>query len=72
MINVSGHDDTAYLDTAARTSIAGRNLFESLKNKGLKFKKAVTEITLADGIATKKVVYTTIANINIANRFKLC
>ena len=28
MINVSGHDDTACLDTAARTSIAGRNLFE--------------------------------------------
>ena len=67
-ICVSGFDDSAYLDTAARTSIAGRKLFESMKRKGHKFTKAVAEITLADGVPNKKVVYTTITNIKVGGR----
>lgn len=69
-VNINAIKDSAYIDTAARTSVAGRSLFEQLKNKGSKFTKVIAEITLADGEPSKKVVYATITNIIIGKRYK--
>ncbi|XP_059223466.1 uncharacterized protein LOC131997116 [Stomoxys calcitrans] len=69
-ININGLNGEAYIDTAARTSVAGQVLFEKLKQKGLPFKKVCAEIILADGIARTKTVYSTTANIIIGKRFK--
>ena len=69
-INISGLKGTAYFDTAARTSVAGYTLFQKLKEKKAEFQKVVAEIVLADGVAKKEVVYSTIADIIIGGRFK--
>ncbi|KAI8116924.1 Retrovirus-related Pol polyprotein from transposon 17.6 [Lucilia cuprina] len=59
-INVSGLKGEAYLDTAARTSIAGYFLYKQLVEKKVKFQSVFAEITLADGISRKENVYSTI------------
>ncbi|KNC26066.1 hypothetical protein FF38_14143 [Lucilia cuprina] len=69
-INVSGLKGEAYLDTAARTSIAGYFLYKQLVEKKVKFQSVFAEITLADGISRKENVYSTIVDIIIGNRLK--
>lgn len=69
-INVNGSDQEAYLDTAARTSIAGYELFMLLKKKEVPFQEVFAEVTLADGSSRKEMVLSTIACILIGKRFK--
>ncbi|XP_065356155.1 uncharacterized protein LOC135950547 [Calliphora vicina] len=69
-INVNGLKGEAYLDTAARTSIAGHFLYKKLLEKKVKFQSVFAEITLADGISRKQNVYSTIVDIMIGNRLK--
>lgn len=69
-INVNGLKGEAYLDTAARTSIAGYYLYKKLKEKEVNFQNVHAEITLADGMVKKEVVCSTIVDIIIANRLK--
>lgn len=69
-INVNGLNGEAYLDTAARTSVAGYYLFQKLVEKEVKFQKVFAEITLADGAARKEVVCSTIVDIIIGKRLK--
>lgn len=69
-INVNGADQEAYLDTAARTSIAGYELYMILKKKEVPFQEVFAEVTLADGSSRKEMVLSTIACIIIGKRFK--
>ncbi|KAI8116348.1 hypothetical protein CVS40_11568 [Lucilia cuprina] len=69
-INVSRLKGETYLDTAARTSIAGYFLYKQLVEKKVKFQSVFAEITLADGISRKENVYSTIVDIIIGNRLK--
>ncbi|XP_036346322.1 uncharacterized protein LOC118755602 [Rhagoletis pomonella] len=69
-ININGLKGEAYLDTAARTSVASSKLYEKLKEKGVEFQKVFAEIKLADGIPRQQMVYSTIVDIIIGKRFK--
>lgn len=69
-INVNGLKGEAYLDTAARTSIAGYYLYKKLREKEVEFQNVYAEITLADGIVRKEFVCSTIVDIIIAKRLK--
>lgn len=69
-INVNGLNGEAYLDTAARTSIAGYHLFQKLVEMKEEFQKVYAEITLADGIVRKELVCSTVVKIIIGKRLK--
>lgn len=69
-INVLGLNGEAYFDTAARTSVAGFQLYQKLKQKGVTFQKVYAEIILADGISKKEVVYSTKVDIILGKRLK--
>ena len=69
-ININALDGLALFDTGARTSVASQQLYQKLKEKGIKLEKVFAEICLADGIPRKDIVYSTIANIKIGHRFK--
>lgn len=69
-VNINGLNGEAYLDTAARTSVAGFLLYQKLIQKGIPFQKVNAEIVLADGIARNEVVYSTLVDIIIGKRFK--
>lgn len=58
-VNINGLKGEAYLDTAARTSVAGFLLYLKLIQKGIQFKKVYAEIILADGIARNEIVHQT-------------
>ena len=69
-INILGMNGVAYMDTAARTSVAGYALYQKLKEKQVHFQKVLAEIVLADGIPRKEVVDCAIVNISIGKRFE--
>lgn len=69
-VNINGLQGEAYLDTAARTSVAGFQLYQKLIKKGIPFKKVYAEIILADGIARNEIVHSAVVDIIIGNRFK--
>lgn len=48
-ISVKGETGYAYIDTAARTSIAGTKLYHTLKRLGTKFEQRQADVILADG-----------------------
>ena len=62
-INIEGLQGIAYMETGARTSIAGYTLYQKLKAKNTKFTKVYAEIILADGIPRNDLVDCAIVNI---------
>lgn len=62
---LKGH---AYIDTAARTSIAGTKLYDLMRNKGATFIERKTEIKLADGSSKTINLLLTTIKITIGNR----
>lgn len=69
-ININGLKGEAYIDTAARTSVAGSRLYQQLIQKGCPFQKVKAEVTLTDGIVKREVVHSTIVDIIIGKRLR--
>ena len=69
-ISVHGESGVAYLDTAARTSVAGRHLMIHLIKNGTKFIKQLATIKLADGTTKTDDIFIGQTVIVIGNRLK--
>ncbi|CAB3247287.1 unnamed protein product [Arctia plantaginis] len=67
-IVVNGENGYAHIDTAARTSIAGTQLYKSLVRKGTQFAECTAEIILADGNRKTSKLLTAEVNICIGQR----
>lgn len=55
-IQVDQFTGTAFIDTGARVSVAGHQLYQLLVSQGYNFKQQAAVITLADGSQAEKVV----------------
>ncbi|GLV33217.1 Activity-regulated cytoskeleton associated protein 1 [Carabus blaptoides fortunei] len=66
-ISINGLKGNVLADTGASRSIAGRNLYEKLKNSH-QFTTEKVQITLADGSTSTKMVQSTEAEVIIANK----
>ena len=69
-VNINGMKGVAYMDTAARTSIAGYYLYKKLKERQVPFQKVYAEVVFADGIPRKEVVDCAIVQITLQGRFE--
>lgn len=69
-IKVCGYLGTAYLDTAARTSVASSSLYKHLVHHKHKFTSIMADVTLADGSSRHQPVLSTNVNIEIGGRTK--
>ncbi|XP_055836610.1 uncharacterized protein LOC129905207 [Episyrphus balteatus] len=69
-IQSHGESGIAYVDTAARTSVAGRQLFIHLMKNGTKFQQIDVDVTLADGQARPQEVFMAKTNIIFSNRLR--
>ncbi|XP_072947718.1 uncharacterized protein [Epargyreus clarus] len=67
-ISVKGEKGYAYIDTAARTSIASAQLYKTLIRKGTKFTALPTEIKLADGTTKSSNLLTATVDVIIGGR----
>uniref|UniRef100_A0A6P7GMQ9 Activity-regulated cytoskeleton associated protein 1-like n=1 Tax=Diabrotica virgifera virgifera TaxID=50390 RepID=A0A6P7GMQ9_DIAVI len=68
-ITVQGIRGIAHIDTAARTSVAGRSLYECLKKTpSVIFKKSEATVTLADGSNQMQELLSTTVEIDIETR----
>ena len=69
-VNINGMKGVAYMDTAARTSIAGYYLYKKLKERQVPFQKVYAEVVFADVIPRKEVVDCAIVQITLQGRFE--
>ncbi|XP_049882138.1 uncharacterized protein LOC126378061 [Pectinophora gossypiella] len=67
-INVKGEPGYAYIDTAARTSIASLQLYEVLKKNETYFYERRADISLADGSIKNQKLLSTTVQITLGNR----
>lgn len=67
-VTIKNQQGYAYLDTAARTSIAGTKLYNLLLQSGVEFGERTANITLADGKITLQKLLTTNIDVTIGNR----
>lgn len=71
-ITITAHGETgvAYLDTAARTSIAGYNLFMHLMRNGASFERTSANVVLADGSTQERDLYMANVDIIVGHRLR--
>lgn len=67
-VTIKGEEGYAYLDTAARCSIASMQLYKTLLRKGTQFHQQATDIKLADGTVKTSNLLTTTTDICIGGR----
>lgn len=67
-ININGYLSYAYIDTAARTSIAGERLYKMLQDMGTTFSERHADVSLADGTVTHQKLLTTKVDVTLGNR----
>ncbi|KAF9408456.1 hypothetical protein HW555_011862 [Spodoptera exigua] len=67
-ISIKGETGYAYIDTAARTSIAGTQLYKKLIRHGTSFVERSADITLADGTIKTTTLLTAIVDVVIGER----
>ncbi|KAJ8945545.1 hypothetical protein NQ318_020391 [Aromia moschata] len=68
-VTVSGITGIAHIDTAAKTSVAGRHLYECLRQvPTVMFRRRQATVTLADGLSQVQNILTTTVDIQIRNR----
>lgn len=68
VVKINGIHGNAYIDTGARTSIAGSSLYEKLRERNHQFNSVRTTLTLADGTTTERDILTTKANIQLREK----
>lgn len=56
----------AFIDTAARTSVAGEHLYQILKGNRAQFKEHIVEVSLADRSVSNRKHLTTTADIRVS------
>lgn len=66
---INGLSESAYLDTAAKTSIAGDSLYQQLKENGYQFETRHARIKQADGKIKNEIVKIIHAVIELHGRF---
>ncbi|XP_063622448.1 uncharacterized protein LOC134794569 [Cydia splendana] len=69
-VKVLGEMGYAYMDTAARTSVAGEHLYKLMRDKGVQFCSQVAIIRLADGTVKMRQILTVTTEILLGNRVK--
>ncbi|KAI5631014.1 hypothetical protein NE865_16275 [Phthorimaea operculella] len=67
-ILIYGKPGYAYLDSAARTSIAGTKLHEMLLQQGQKFVERIADVQLADGSITTHKLLSTNVDVTLGGR----
>lgn len=67
-VSIKGEKGYAHIDTAARTSIASRQLYNTLIRHGTNFIQRPADITLADGTTKTTNLLTTTIDIVIGGR----
>lgn len=68
-VTIQGIQGIAHIDTAAKTSVAGRSLYECLKElPTVRFKKLEASVTLADGSCQTQKLLNTTVSIKIESR----
>ena len=67
-VSIKGEEGYAYIDTAARCSIASAQLYKTLLRKGAQFDQRPTDITLADGTTKSSKLLITNVDILIGGR----
>lgn len=69
-ISIKGETGYAYIDTAARISIAGTELYKMLVQKGTIFEENCTEIKLADGTVKTTTLLAAKVDVVIGQRIR--
>ncbi|CAK9832693.1 Retrovirus-related Pol polyprotein from transposon 297 [Anthophora retusa] len=67
-ITVAGVLGTAFLDSGAKTSLASPRLYKLLRERNFSFIKKIAKVTLADGRAQQKLIYTTVVPVTLKGR----
>lgn len=67
-IQVDGITGSAFLDTGARTSLAGTSLYHLLRQRGYKFNTRTMDVTLADGKPRKQLVQIVTVPVTLQGR----
>ncbi|KOB68157.1 Retrovirus-related Pol polyprotein from transposon 17.6 [Operophtera brumata] len=67
-IDFKGHVGNAYIDTAARTSIAGTKLYALMIKEGIQFAETKAQVDLADGSSSMMTLLTTQVLITMGGR----
>lgn len=65
---INGNLGIAHIDTGARTTIAGKLLYNQLIKQGCKFENVSANVTLADGSTRQQAVQTTFCKIIVGGR----
>ncbi|XP_052740236.1 uncharacterized protein LOC112054640 [Bicyclus anynana] len=67
-INIYGQHGYAFIDTAARTSIASNYLYQLMLENGAKFREQVINISLADGTVKQQNLLITAVEVTLGKR----